>query len=70
VKLTRGEEDDGTIARFYRGESGSGPGSGDGITGNEEGGGGASGVDEKKGWAKGGKRDDNWRLLKVPGVAR
>jgi hypothetical protein len=48
AKLTGGEKDDGIVARFYRGESGSGLGSGGGVTSNEEAGGGALGTDEER----------------------
>jgi hypothetical protein len=54
AKLTGGEKDDGIVARFYRGESGSGLGSGGGVTSNEEAGGGALGTDEERDGRKGG----------------
>jgi hypothetical protein len=65
VKLTGREEDDGAIVRFCRGEGSSGLRSGGSITSNEEGGGRCVGRGLKKGWVKGGKRDDGRWLLKA-----
>jgi hypothetical protein len=53
TKLTGGEKDDGIVARFYRGESSSGLGSGGGVTSNEEAGGGVLGTGEERDGRKG-----------------